>query len=198
MSFISTIGEDEAQGRTADVYDRERARVGYLPRYAMTFGARPDVYTAWRGLIGAITAGMDPRRFELVTLAAARELRSTYCALAHGSLLAERFVDQDTVVSLMADPSDAGLAPDELAVLAFAAKVARGAADVEADDVQALRDVGLSDPEVLDVALAVAARCFFSTVLDATGTAADPVYGRTLDPVLREALTVGRPATERP
>jgi alkylhydroperoxidase family enzyme len=45
----------------------------------------------WQQLNGAIKAGMDLRRYELATLAAARRLRSSYCCLAHGKILAERF-----------------------------------------------------------------------------------------------------------
>ena len=55
-----------------------------------------------------------------------------------------------------------------------------------------LRTAGLSDRDILDVVLAAAARCFFSKVLDATGTLADSVYNE-MDPELRDALTVGRP-----
>ena len=40
--------------------------------------------------------------------------------------------------------------------------------------------------------LAAAARCFFSTVLDATGTPADPGYRDELSPSLFTALAVGR------
>jgi hypothetical protein len=67
---------------------------------------------------------------------------------------------------------------------------------VTREDVDELRRLGLSDSDVLDVVLAAAARCFFSTVLDALGVQADPAFSG-LDPDLREALTVGRPiATE--
>jgi hypothetical protein len=47
----------------------------------------------------------------------------------------------------------------------------------------------------MDVVLAAAARCFFSTALDALGVRADPAY-RELDSELREALVVGRPIAE--
>ena len=40
--------------------------------------------------------------------------------------------------------------------------------------------------------LAAAARCFFSTVLDAVGAQPDATYAQ-VDGPLREALTVGRP-----
>jgi len=57
----------------------------------LAFEARPEVYDAWRQLVTAVKSGMDERRYELVTLAAARRLRSSYCSLAHGSILLEKF-----------------------------------------------------------------------------------------------------------
>ena len=43
--------------------------------YEHAFAERPEVYAAWGQLNGAIKAGMDLRRYELVTVAAARRLR---------------------------------------------------------------------------------------------------------------------------
>ena len=59
--------------------------------YERAFAERPDVLAAWVQLNGAVKAGMDLRRYELATLAAARRLRSSYCCLAHGTVLAEQF-----------------------------------------------------------------------------------------------------------
>jgi hypothetical protein len=59
-------------------------------------------------------------------------------------------------------------------------------------DVDELPAQGLDDEEIFDVALAAGARCFFSKVLDATGTEPDAAF-QDLEPALREALTVGRP-----
>jgi uncharacterized peroxidase-related enzyme len=162
------------------------------PNYARLFDQRPEVAAAWSELATAIRAGMGERRYELATVAAARRLRSSYCALAHGSVLAERHLDADAVVELMRDPTAAGLPPAEQAVVELADRVAAGAADMTEDDVARARAAGLSDDEVLDVVLAAAARMFFSSVLDALGAEPDAAYAR-LDPALRAALTVGRP-----
>ena len=54
------------------------------------------MYAAWRQLNGAIKANMDLRRYELATVAAARRLRSSYCTLAHGSVLMDEFVAPDS------------------------------------------------------------------------------------------------------
>ena len=74
----------------------------------------------------------------------------------------------------------------------LADKVAHDAASVTQADIDGLRDVGLTDREILDVVLAAAARCFFSKTLDALGVEPDAKYSE-LEPNLRATLTVGRP-----
>jgi alkylhydroperoxidase family enzyme len=135
---------------------------------------------------------MDPRRYELVTLAAAIALRSSYCALAHGRVLAQGFMSEEEVIGLVADPDSAAFPPVDRAVISLARKIVRGAADVTDEDIVGLRNRGLSDGEIFDVVLAAAARCFFSKTLDATGTTPDAAFAQ-LPPPLRDALTVGRP-----
>ncbi len=135
---------------------------------------------------------MDLRRYELATLAAATELRSSYCALAHGRILAERFLPADQVKEIASDTEGTISGSGRSAVVDLARKVARSADQVTAADVDRLRSVGLADEEIFEVVLAAVVRCFFSKTLDATGTAPDHAY-RALDPDLRESLTVGRP-----
>ena len=192
MSFLATVEDAQATGATAELYARERQRVGHVPRYARAFGARSGVYDAWRLLVGELMGTMPLRRFELVTVVAARELRSTYCTVAHGTILT-RFLSTDDVARLARGDVPDALDAQERAVVQFAGKAARSAADITADDVEGLRHHGLDDEEILDVILATAARCFFSTVLDATGTLADPGLAQRVSGDLRDALTVGRP-----
>jgi|1186.fasta_scaffold27330_3 uncharacterized peroxidase-related enzyme len=192
MSFLATVDDAEARGATAEMYARERERVGHLPRYARAFGARPGVYDVWRRLVGELTGTMPLRRFELVTVVAARELRSTYCTVAHGTILTQ-FIPADDLARLARGEVPEALNEQERAVVRFAAKAARAAPDITPDDVEGLRQHGLDDEEILDVVLATAARCFFSTVLDATGTLADAGFAQRVSGDLREALTVGRP-----
>ena len=192
MTFIETPGPDGATGAVAELYDADRATFGHVPNFTQAFSARPDVYAAWRQLNGAIKANMQLRRYELATIAAARRLRSSYCMLAHGSVLASQFLEPETVRAIAADPASSGLEPVDLAVMALADKVAGDAASVTQADFDDLRALGLQDAEILDVVLAAAARCFFSSVLDGLGVAPDARFN-DMDPGLRDALTVGRP-----
>jgi alkylhydroperoxidase family enzyme len=157
--------------------------------YERAFTERPEVLAAWGELNGAIKAGMDLRRYELATLAAARRLRSSYCCLAHGSVLIERFKEPVREIALgMAT----GLDEVDVAVMDLAERVVDDATSIDDSDLQRLRELGLSQADIMDVVLAAAARCFFSKALDALGVLPDASY-RELDPELREALVVGRP-----
>ena len=192
MPFIQGVAEDSATGLLAEFFAADRQSWGYLPNLATTFGIRPAVYQAWRQLNGAIKGTMDPRRYELVTVAAAVELRSSYCALAHGRVLVDQeLMSEEEVIGLALDPEAASLTPVDRAVTSLARKIVRGAVDVADQDIVALRECGLSDEEIFDVVLAAAARCFFSKTLDATGTTPDAAFAELPQP-LREALTVGR------
>jgi alkylhydroperoxidase family enzyme len=161
--------------------------------YERAFELRPAVYAAWQQLNGAIKAQMDLRRYELATLAAARRLRSSYCCLAHGQVLAEQF--GEPVAQIATDHRAAGLSEIDVAVMDLAGQVAGDATSVSAADRQRLADLGLPQEEITDVILAAAARCFFSKTLDALGVRPDPAY-RDLDPGLRQALVVGRPIAD--
>ena len=164
-----------------------------MTNHARAFAERPEVYAAWQELNGAIKAGMDLRRYELATLAAARRLRSSYCCLAHGTVLQERF--GEPVLEIARDHRNAGLSDVDVAVMDLAERVVDDATSIGDADLERLRQLGLSETDIMDVVLAAAARCFFSKTLDALGVLPDAEYGE-LEQRLREALVVGRPIAE--
>lgn len=77
----------------------------------------------------------------------------------------------------------------------FAEKVTLHAHTIKKEDVQNLRQHGLTDEEILDVTLAVSARNFWSKTLDAMGTESDTKY-LELEPNIRKAMQKGRPFAE--
>jgi uncharacterized peroxidase-related enzyme len=196
MTFVETLPEADAPPAVAAMYEADREAFGHLPNFSRAFSLRPEVYAAWRGLNGAIKAGMDLRRYELATVAAARRLRSSYCALAHGTVLVDKFLEPDELRAVVADHHQAGLDEVDVAVMDLADKVADDATSVTEQDIGRLRELGLTDTEIFDVVVAAAARCFFSKSLDGLGVQPDAHFAQ-LDPGLRDALTVGRAIAAR-
>jgi uncharacterized peroxidase-related enzyme len=191
MTFIKTVPPEDATGLLAEHYAFDGENLAGVANFTRAFSLQPEVFAGWKQLNGAIKAGMDLRRYELATLAAARRLRSSYCMLAHGKVLADQFMDADAVRAI-AEDGHAGLDAADRAVMALAEKVVDDATTVTQADIDELRAHGLPDSEILGVILAASVRCFFSKTLDAAGVQADEHYAG-LDPAFRDALVVGRP-----
>jgi uncharacterized peroxidase-related enzyme len=196
VTYIRTISPSDAQGPVREMYQETHARFGFVPNWAKAFSLRPGVRDGWMALLKSIQSNLPVRTYELATLAAARALRSTYCSLAHGSVLADKVFDPAAVTAIAKGTREAPLEPRERAMMAFAEKVALNADQITAADIDGLRSHGYRDEEIFDLAAAAAARCFFSKLLDALGVEADATFN-DIDPTMREALTVGRPLAAR-
>jgi len=192
MTFVHAISDEEATGAVADLFDADRAAKGYVPNYSRLFGHRPAVYAAWGDLNRSIKTSMGVRAYELATIAAARRLRSSYCMLAHGTVLAEKVMPADAVRDLVTGAGQDAVDERESALMDLADRVVADATAITQEHVDRLRELGASDDDIIDTVLAAAARCFFSKVLDALGVQPDAEYAG-MPPELRDVLTVGRP-----
>jgi alkylhydroperoxidase family enzyme len=112
--------------------------------------------------------------------------------LAHGAVLRKNFFSADELIAIVKDFRNAGLTPEEVAIMAFVQKVSLHAGLVDEQDMAELRGYGLSDDDIQDVVLACTARNFFSKTLDALNVVPDSIY-RELEPELVQALNIGRP-----
>lgn len=214
--FIANVPEDEAPAELADYYAGERAAWGFVPDYAACFAAKPAVARAWAQLGGAVRSGMDRRRYEIASIGAARARRSTYCTTAHAMFLRDICGDDDAVRAIAAlhdldgdGDGDGGgdrdsidgprrLDPVDAAVLHLAGKVASDAASVEQADIDALRELGLSDADIADVVYTAAARAFFTAVLDGLGARLDAQTAAAFEPEVLAGLVVGHPPLSEP
>src|SRR5262245_59824704 len=108
------------------------------PNSSAAFASRPGILAAWQQLSCAIRESMELRRYELATLAAARHLRSSYCMLAHGGILADKFLGPGELRRVALDHRSAGLDPVDVAVMDLADKVAADATNVTREDIDRL------------------------------------------------------------
>jgi uncharacterized peroxidase-related enzyme len=174
--FIKTISEAEAEGKLRGIYEGDLKTMGHVPNHARVFSLRPDVLEAWRTFQGSIRKNLRLRRYELVTLAAAQALNCRYCLLAHGAILNRNGVSVEQLRSILIDFHDAGLEPEEVAMMEFARKIIRNASEITPMDVETLRVHGLCDTEILDITLTATMRSFASKTFEALGADPDDAY----------------------
>jgi uncharacterized peroxidase-related enzyme len=179
--YVRTIPPDDAQDAVKAMYEAAEASEGYLPNQVRLFSLNPPARAAWRQLVDAINADMDHRRYELATLAAAATVRCRYCVSAHAAVVMEsEYFDREQVEAITRDFRSADcLDARDKEVMVFAEKVALDATRVAPEDVEHLRDNGLSDREIFDVTLAAAARVFYSKVLQAMDAEPDEALAAT-------------------
>ena len=188
MSIIATPEPTEVAGLAAEFYEDDLTHMGYVPEHTRVMAVNPEAYAAWEQLVGAIAHPLGIRRYELVTLAAARGVRSEHCLLAHGNKTLN-YVEEGELTRIARDYRSAGISEAEVAMMAFAEKVSTESSSMTDADSQSLRDVGFSDRDIVDIALAAAARNYFSRAIQALGVAVD--VPPALPAALREALIEG-------
>ena len=102
-------------------------------------------------------------------------------------MLRKNFFSAEQLIAIVTDYRNAGLDPQDVAVMALAEKVILDQHGVTQGDINSLLALGLTDEEVLDIVLTAAARSFYTKVLDALGAEPDEVY-LELEPELQAAI----------
>ena len=115
-------------------------------RFEDALSLAPHASLADANMAAAVKAGVEPRRYAIVSLAIA------------GMLGCENFVealsgplDIGTARAVCSSWRDADLDEQELAVLAFTEKGTLEESGIRQDDVQVLRSAGLSDQDILSL-----------------------------------------------
>ena len=188
MTIIRTPDPDEVEGEAAALYAADLASIGYVPSHTRVMATNPAAVRAFESLIRASLRTMDLRRYELVTLAAAGAIGSRACRLAHGKKSLKVF-DEAALERIARDYHDAGLSEAEVAMMEFAERLSRDSASMTDADAARLRELGFADDEIVDIALAAAARNFYSRALHALAVPVDEPP--QLSPALRDALVAG-------
>lgn len=97
--------------------------------------------------------GMSRAERELGAIAASMVNRCIYCAAVHADRHAKLEGSTDVTDKLFAQGADADLSPRDTAIFTFARKLSEGRPNASADDMAALREVGLTHEEILDLIL---------------------------------------------
>lgn len=191
--FLRTIAVAGAQGGVADIYKAQEAKLGFVMEATQCLTARPDLLPAYtefyKKILGGFTLTM--REWRLITLIAAKHIPSTYCSHVYSKQLVEHLGSKEAVLAVQRDFRKAGLPAKDVEMLAYAEKVTNDAAGITQADIDRLRAVGFSDPQISDIALCAAFRNFVSRFFDAMGAATEAAF-LDADEEFRTAMTVGR------
>lgn len=184
--IISTPDPSTADGHVAEMFAEDVAEDGIVFGHTRAMAVNPEAHAAFEALIRAIIPSLGVRVYEAATLGAARAIGSPHCLLAHGRKSLRAGVLTEAGLRAFAEGDDSGFSEAEQAVIRFSTRLSTTPALMTDEDAQELRDAGFSDRQIVDIALAAAARNHFSRALLALAVPVDTLPG--LDRSLSTAL----------
>jgi uncharacterized peroxidase-related enzyme len=191
--FLKTVADEEATGRIAELYQGQKAQLGFVMEAMRCWTARPDLLPIYQDFSDKVRAGfsLSPRDWRLITLIAAKHVPSTYCSQVYSKQAVADLGSKEAVLAVQRDFHTAGLNSRDVEMLRFAETITKDASRVNEQDIARLRSVGFTDVQICDIALCTAFRCFVSRFFDALGAGPEPVF-IDADADFRRAMTVGR------
>ncbi|MCC5781129.1 peroxidase-related enzyme [Nitratireductor sp. B36] len=97
--------------------------------------------------------GMGRAERELSAVGASVVNRCVYCAAVHASRYNQLTKNEQVMQAIFANGEEAELDERQKAIFLFAAKLSKAPSEATEEDMQALRDAGLKDDEILDLIL---------------------------------------------
>lgn len=188
MTWIRTLNESEVAGPLQQAYEAEQARLGFVMEATKALSIKPEVAQAIDTFTSAVkqASSLTPQERRLISLLVADRLASTYCVLVYATEVERDLGGLDKVRRVLRNYQGAGLTTREVAILDYA--VAAAAGHPTEQHVIRLREAGLDDGGILDVAVWANLRAFRSRIYDALGVQTDPFFLEQED--LVQAVTV--------
>ena len=192
------LGEPEMTDAAQGLFDADLADYGYVMNVSRLWAHQPSAETGLFELLGAASraAGLTVRQRGILVTACTSTLGDAYCSLAWGNKLAEE-AGVDVAGSVLRGDDDA-LDASERALAAWARRVTRDANSTTPDDLDALREAGFDDAQILAITVFISLRIAFATVNGALGAHPDWQIGEAAPAEVRSAVTYGRPIATAP
>jgi uncharacterized peroxidase-related enzyme len=162
MSRVPLLQADQAQPHARVLLDQIQGAFGATPNMFKAVANSPAALQSMWSAFGALSTGVIPARLgEQIAVAVADRNACEYCLAAHTALGRKAGATAEEMrAAQMGESADARTA----AALRFALKLVHERGQVADVDVMALRDVGFSDGEIVEILAHVALNLFTNYV----------------------------------
>jgi uncharacterized peroxidase-related enzyme len=136
---------------TLDMFTRN---IGFTPNMMATFAQSPIAFNAWANLLGSLSKALDVKTRDSIGLAVSEVNGCNYCLTVH-SFTAEHMAKLPAEDIILAR-KDHARDPKRDAAVQFAHKVVESRRHVTDADLQAVRDAGYTDANIMEIVALVA------------------------------------------
>ncbi|MGB9376745.1 MAG: peroxidase-related enzyme [Mycobacteriales bacterium] len=154
-SWFPVPAETDLPEDLQKLFAKARENIGFVPNVFRTYSFRPERLRTWFAHFKALhvpTEHLDAADREMIAVVVSMANGCLYCLVAHGAALREFLGDPVLGDRITLDWRRAGLDRRRAAICGYAEKLTLTPRALTEGDLDALREVGLSDEEVWDVA----------------------------------------------
>jgi uncharacterized peroxidase-related enzyme len=164
---------------TQKYFDICAEKLGMIPNVLRAYAFDIDKLNAFTTLYNNLMlaeSGLSKLEREMIAVVVSSINRCWYCQVAHGAAVRQLSGDPALGEAMVMNWRAARLDGRQAAMLGFAEKITRASSEITETDRQTLRDAGLSDRDIWDIANVAGFFNMTNRVASATGMQPNPDY----------------------
>jgi uncharacterized peroxidase-related enzyme len=154
MARATALKPEHVPAESKSTLDTFTKNIGFTPNMMATFAQSPIAFNAWATLLGSLSKALDVKTRDSIGLAVSEVNGCNYCLTVHSFTAAHmaKLPAEDIVLARKGHARD----PKRDVAVRFARKVIESRGHVTDADVQAVRDAGYTDANIMEIVAFVA------------------------------------------
>jgi len=181
MSWIKTLNYEESTGSLRKLYDRVKGKNNYIDNVLIVHGLRPHTLKGHLALYKNVLHHQDntiPKwMLETIGVYVSHLNGCKYCVFHHFEGLKKLVADPEKSkkmgMALLSGQPEDYFADKELAILMYAEKLTLDPTEMEESDIDALRDHGFDDGQILEINQVIGYFCYANRTVVGLGVNTD-------------------------
>jgi uncharacterized peroxidase-related enzyme len=155
LCWLNLPSEGDMPAEVKELWAKPLEKLGFVPNVLRVYAIRPRHLGLWNAFYDDLMrgeSGLTKAQREMIAVVVSTTNRCHYCIVSHSAALRKLTGDPILVEQLQTNHAYANVEPRERAMLDFAVKLTEQSHRCTEADVEALRDAGWTDEDIMDIA----------------------------------------------
>jgi uncharacterized peroxidase-related enzyme len=155
LTWLEVPDEDELPAEVKALHEAPLEKLGFVPNVLRLYALRPSHLLHWNAHYEELMkgeSGLSKAEREMIAVVGSVADECRYCIAAHSAALRKLTKDPGPADAIAADHATAAIEPRARAMLDYALFNAPAPTEMAEPDVDALRNAGWTDEDVMDIA----------------------------------------------